>query len=860
MAITARKETLSSVVGLNIDWRLFLPGQVLMAVAMVAALRIYGEHDGFVAVAISASVLFALFATSVDEALSTERTATAGLFAVACSALAWLMPFPDRLPALLFAGWASLRVCLPRLPLARRLGAALWLVAVTALCQCVAAFAIQYAVLRARHWPVFSQLAAPVLGWLGLSAASVDGILYVNTSEQLLRITPNAEKLGFIYVGLFLAGLAPYLYLSNLRLGFYTRLAVATFAFLIWRYFALVCIYSQTQLIDCFWDAISNAALLSIFALGIYSLLPRTVERLELRAPVAAFGRKSACAATLIAGFCACLAWASAFDDPGRRKPGQVMIDESHSDWEWTHRSYDTTWYGDKAGYNYATLFEHLGKYYEMSRNEDRVIRPRMLADCDVLILKTPTRAYGADEIDAIVAFVRGGGGLYLIGDHTNVFGMTRYLNDVASRFGFEYGYDATYELSAGGLQQYSPPARLRDPTILHLPQRFLFGTSCTLRPAWTSRVSICGYGIRGLYLDYSRKGFFPEGHLESSMDFGWIAQGLSQKVGRGRVAAFTDSTIFSNFWYFIPGKNELFLGTVEWLNHRNSALGSLARWMPIVIMAAGFFLARGLTGALPSQVAFPTMVLGAGVGILAADYANAYSYSWPSAKQPITTVVFDRKYSDLNIPDYALPGGARSFHTFYTWVQRLGYVPKVSDDGFPQDGARILVMVYPRLVPSDADQRRLREWVEAGGTLVVIDGFGNQTPSVNDWLPAYGLRFDYSFRFVGDIQDTEGHRWATAPGIHVRGGEPVLFLRPPPMRPDAVDGKASDTPRPGTPTAAVARVGYGRVIAVGLADSFQDSIMGTTKTVPNEQQRDLYELEFALLTSITGEGKRLRF
>jgi hypothetical protein len=104
------------------------------------------------------------------------------------------------------------------------------------------------------------------------------------------------------------------------------------------------------------------------------------------------------------------------------------------------------------------------------------------------------------------------------------------------------------------------PPRFMRHPSIIHLPSRFLYGTSCSVRPGWKARVSLCGYNLRSLYLDYSRRSFFPEGHLESRMEFGWIAQGVSQTHGRGRIAAFTDSTIFSNFWYFIPGKNELFV------------------------------------------------------------------------------------------------------------------------------------------------------------------------------------------------------------------------------------------------------------------------------------------------------------
>ncbi len=52
-----------------------------------------------------------------------------------------------------------------------------------------------------------------------------------------------------------------------------------------------------------------------------------------------------------------------------------------------------------------------------------------------MLIIKTPTARYSADEVTAIVNYVQHGGSLLLIGDHTNVFNMNTYLNDISRQF-----------------------------------------------------------------------------------------------------------------------------------------------------------------------------------------------------------------------------------------------------------------------------------------------------------------------------------------------------------------------------------------------------------------------------------------
>jgi len=56
-----------------------------------------------------------------------------------------------------------------------------------------------------------------------------------------------------------------------------------------------------------------------------------------------------------------------------------------------------------------------------------------------VLILKDPTATYDPSEVDLMEKFVKAGGGILMVGEHTDVFGTGRNLNDLARRFGFEF-------------------------------------------------------------------------------------------------------------------------------------------------------------------------------------------------------------------------------------------------------------------------------------------------------------------------------------------------------------------------------------------------------------------------------------
>ena len=116
----------------------------------------------------------------------------------------------------------------------------------------------------------------------------------------------------------------------------------------------------------------------------------------------------------------------------GQRKGGRVKVVERHSNWEPTTVPYGTEVYGEAGSYNYAAAFEYSGQFYDMSRLlEEDPIDDATLAACDVLIIKTPTARYDPEEAAAVVRFVEQGGSLLLIGDHTNVFNMTTFLNDI---------------------------------------------------------------------------------------------------------------------------------------------------------------------------------------------------------------------------------------------------------------------------------------------------------------------------------------------------------------------------------------------------------------------------------------------
>ena len=231
----------------------------------------------------------------------------------------------------------------------------------------------------------------------------------------------------------------------------------------------------------------------------------------------------------------------------------------------------DKEWYGLLSTYNYYNWAEWLDKYYEVDRNTDSLLTSDLLENYDILILKCPTSLYSDEEIYDIVSFVENGGGLYLIGDHTNVFGMNFYLNFISEKFGITFNTDATYDLNSGMTSSYKPDT-LFPHVIVQNVDEFDFLTSCTLTAPLTSENVIIGNQILGELGTYSTENFFRISDRKSlDLEYGLLLQVAAVKYGKGRVLAFTDSTCFSNFCMFMDGYKDFNLGAIEYLNRENN-------------------------------------------------------------------------------------------------------------------------------------------------------------------------------------------------------------------------------------------------------------------------------------------------
>jgi hypothetical protein len=363
------------------------------------------------------------------------------------------------------------------------------------------------------------------------------------------------------------------------------------------------------------------------------------------------------------------------WEPQGRPKVGKVLISTFHTQWSRTDRPYDRDWYGADSGYNYACLKRWFGTFYPVEELTGR-IRADDLADASVLILYVPDRAFTEDERRLIESFVRRGGGLFLIGDHTNVFGSTSHLNAVCQPFGFFFRDDVLFDLDEDFFQLIDiPPLHSQ---FLHGMTFFKFRGPASIQPTSLSTRSVLTVDhAKSMRAIYSVNNFYPPPHDHPRMKTGRFCVSAASRFGEGRVVAFADSTIFSNFEIFYPGKYEYLLNVADWLNHRDRFLGTFIRRCALVL-ALGLVVFAGVQARNPRRcllVLLGSMVIAyAAYGVALA--AEQWQARFPVPVRPIRWLAFaaDGEDSAYRLRAFTTEESYDNrYDVFIQWVLRTG-------------------------------------------------------------------------------------------------------------------------------------------------------------------------------------------
>lgn len=762
-----------------------------------------------------------------------------------------ILPFPYNI------GPGLLTLSLLLLPFSKfySLSLSLWWNGLVLSCQSIIPHLYMCFTAKFQQCDILTPLIYQILRFLGTPVSLSQNTIFIKTMRQLYEFPTTWDKLAmFVFLNLLMGGII-LLKLSSMPKRFLFRVgafALTTIIYLIIRYILMILIFLYSMYfvpyeyegahIFIFWQPI---IIMISFIPYIFLLCNFFKGQIVCIEPTPlCFDKNRIISLVLISLASFFIVGYFGFHDPGIPKQGRILIDEVHSDWEKTTQKYDTKWYGQESGYNYYCMADYLRYYYKLERNFG-TITPHLLSDYDILILKIPTSKFSNEEIEAIEKFVKAGGGLFLLGEHTNVFGSSVYLNSIAKRFGFYFRYDCVFDIEKKFEQLYRPPKVLPHPIVQNMPC-FLFATSCSIEPKsllWEN--VMLSSGLKSLDIDYSSSNFYPQVIDATEMDFGAFLQTIGVKYGKGRVVGFTDSTCFSNFSAFIPGKPELLLGTMNWLNKKNltgNGLNYIFLILAVGLLILGLLIFKGKD----SFLIITSIIFMIALGIFAFTLINKLNYSLPKPHTKPVYVCFESKHSEIKLPiEGFVEDYEHSFEIFYQWVLRLGYFPMVEGD---IKKGEVVVIINPKKEWRPKEISQIKDYLNLGGKILLMDSPANATSTTNSLLSAFDVqinhqkKIDSSHLYAQPFNKYYPLRVLASPITNQRvktkdqaGWQPIFFA---------------------TTTGEVIGVklqhGKGSLVVLSFSDRFTDAKMGIVEsTIPDEELTEVYQLEFDIIEGL---------
>lgn len=444
-------------------------------------------------------------------------------------------------------------------------------------------------------------------------------------------------------------------------------------------------------------------------------------------------------------------------------KDSVILVDEIHSRWESTLIDFDKEIQGVFAENSYHSFIDWLSRYYPCSVVTDqdlkvpldrvktihaRKLSKGLLKKDVILILKCVTEEFKDEEIKTVVEFVKKGGSVFLIGDHTDVYFMNSNLNKLATHFGMKFEQNSVYMIDGGWIVT-DKNDYIRHPLTQAL-DKFIWATGDSLNliyPAYpvvfSPVASFADYG------NYFKDYFFGNGMLDAYDIYGSYAVIGAAEIGKGRVVAFTDSTCFNNYLMFTAGRRELLQGVMQWLSSR----GSFDPFPLLALLLLALTILFALKYQLPAGtircILIIALLIGLPAGYLIGNWLNGIFYPAPKPIYPLPKeVLVDAYHKPTHCLSYGNSDefmGQNSYDNFLFALGRIDIPWRINYkerlDLQVLKNHPLVVIVSPTKRFSKEELTNIMTWVGKGGNLLLIEGVNPKT-TINQIAHLFGMNF----------------------------------------------------------------------------------------------------------------------
>lgn len=349
---------------------------------------------------------------------------------------------------------------------------------------------------------------------------------------------------------------------------------------------------------------------------------------------------------------------------------------------------------------------------------------PDPLNPDEILVITNLDEPLSKDEFDRVWAFVRAGGGLWVLGDHTFVKNGRNHVNDLLTPTNIRLNHDSAQFYPQGWFNSYrvrqgTAFSSLQDPAENRLS--ILVGSSLALKPpAQPLIMGRFGYGDWGPAEEDEERGWLGDFEYQANERLGDLVLVAGEQVGAGRVLVFGDTTSFFNL--NLTRSFELLRAVLTWFGEPRAYAWFFSRAAEriAIVLLALVLVVSVLGGSVRS--AYGTLLILAVISF-AAHQSSQLPFDRSVARKRMAVMDFSQQ-------PYASKHANMSSGLFGVTANffRHDLMPVTQNDwgGGLLDEAALLFLNAPQRPFSAAQRRDVMEFAERGGIVLMSCGYAH--------------------------------------------------------------------------------------------------------------------------------------
>lgn len=361
------------------------------------------------------------------------------------------------------------------------------------------------------------------------------------------------------------------------------------------------------------------------------------------------------------------------------------------------------------------------------------------LEGADALVLLFPDEPWQEGQRERIGDFVRRGGSLLVMGEHTtrDEEGKNRF-NEVLSSTAMHVRFDSATFAVGGWLQSYET---LAHPTTAGIgDDRNQFGVviGASVQAGWPARPLLIGrWGWTDDGDEANSRAMMGNGLYDAGEKLGDVALAAEQPVGKGRIVTFGDTSGLTNA--INVGSYRFNMRLFAYL--AGDAAQAHPAWRQIVALVGGALLAA-LLCRRPGIWKTSLVALGLAGSLVVCTTANEKSIvALPDGRPntPNNLAYIDASHAEAYSSESWRPDGVGGLALT---LMRNGYLTLALPEFTPQRLSRagLLVSIAPSRTFSQRQIDAVKAFVRDGGTFIIMAGYERMAASA-PLLDAFGFR-----------------------------------------------------------------------------------------------------------------------